>query len=107
MIRDLYAKLPKEAPEYMAWVHSLPSAASGKIGVVAHHRIGGRFSQHKTSDYETMPLTDEEHRELHADMDAFVAKYGKTESDMIKATLLEAIRLGVLTLDKRAARELA
>lgn len=107
MIRDLYAKLPKEAPEYLAFVRSLPSAASGMIGCVAHHRIGGRLSQHKVSDFETMPLTDDEHRELHAGMDAFVEKYGKTESDMVKATLLEAIRLGVLTFDARAARELA
>lgn len=107
MIRDLYAKLPKEAPEYLAFVRSLPSAASGMIGCVAHHRIGGRLSQHKVSDFEAMPLTDGEHRELHAGMDAFVEKYGKTESDMVKATLLEAIRLGILTFDARAARELA
>lgn len=107
MIRDLYAKLPKEAPEYLAFVRSLPSAASGMIGCVAHHRIGGRLSQHKVSDFEAMPLTDGEHRELHDGMDAFVEKYGKTESDMVKGTLLEAIRLGVLTFDARAARELA
>lgn len=107
MIRDLYAKLPKEAPDYLKFVRSLPSAASGKIGCVAHHRIGGRFSQHKVSDFETMPLTDEEHRELHSSMADFVEKYGKTESDMVKTTLLEAIRLGVFTFDARAARELA
>ena len=106
-IRDLYAKLPKECPEYLDFVRSLPSAASGRIGCVAHHRIGGRLSQHKTSDFEAMPLTDDEHRELHAGMDAFVEKHGRTESDMVKATLLEAIRLGVLVIDKRAARELA
>lgn len=106
-IRDLYAKLPKEAPEYLAWVRSLPSAASGRIGCVAHHRIGGRLSQRKTSDFEAMPLTDDEHRELHASMEAFVEKHGKTEADMVKATLLEAIRLGVLVFDAKAARELA
>lgn len=107
MIRDLYAKLPKECPAYLAWVRTLPSAASGRIGCVAHHRIGGRFSQHKVSDFETMPLTDDEHRELHASMSSFVEKYGKTEADMILATLLEAIRLGVFQFDERAARELA
>ena len=107
MIRDLYAKLPKEAPEYLAFVRSLPSAASGRMGCVAHHRIGGRLSQRKTSDFEAMPLTDDEHRELHAGMDACVEKYGRTASDMVKSTLLEAIRLGVLTFDRRAARELA
>lgn len=107
MIRDLLAKMPMEAPEYLAWVRSLPSAASGQIGCVAHHRIGGRLSQRKTSDFEAMPLTDPEHRELHAGMAAFEDKYGITEADMVKATLLEAIRLGVLTFDRRAARELA
>lgn len=107
MIRNLSAPLPRHAPEYLAWVRTLPSAASGMIGCVAHHRIGGRYSQHKVSDYETMPLTDQEHGELHASMSAFVEKYGKTEADMIHATLLEAIRLGIFTFDARAARELA
>lgn len=107
MIRDLYAKLPKHAPAYLAWVHSLPSAASGLVGVVAHHRIGGRLSQHKTSDYEVMPLTPAEHMILHSSMETFVRTYGITEREMIASTLLEAIRLGVLVLDPNAARELA
>lgn len=106
-IRDLSAPLPKHAPEYMAWVRSLPSAASGLVGVVAHHRIGGRYSQRKVSDFETMPLTDHEHRQLHAGMDDFVRAFGKTEKEMICDTLLEAIRLGVLVLDPKAAKELA
>lgn len=106
-IRDLSAPLPKHVPEYVKWVHSLPSGASGLVGVVAHHRIGGRFSQHKVSDMEVMPLTDLEHRQLHASMDDFVRMYGKTEKEMICDTLLEAIRLGVLVVDKRAALELA
>lgn len=106
-IHDTYAKLPKHAPEYMAWVHSLPSAASGNIGVVAHHRIGGRFSQHKTSDFEVMPLTQEEHLLLHRSMEGFERETGKTEWEMVAKTLLEAIRLGVLVLDRKTAKELA
>lgn len=106
-IRDLLAKLPKHAPEYVAWVHSLPSAASGKFCVVAHHRIGDRYSQSKVSDYEVMPLTTDEHVELHQGLEAFEQKYGVTEYQMINSTLLEAIRLGVLVLDTRAAKELA
>ncbi len=106
-IIDLAAKLPKHCPEYMSWVHSLPSAASGLIGVVAHHRIGGRFSQHKNSDMETMPLTTEEHLKLHASMEGFVREYGTTELEMIGKTLLEAVRLGVLVVDRKRARELA
>lgn len=106
MIRDLYATLPKEAPDYLAFVRSLPSGASGLVGVQAHHRIGGRGSQHKTSDFESMPLTPAEHAQLHAGMDDFVRTHGKTEWEMVAKTLLEAIRLGVLVFDKRAAREL-
>lgn len=105
-IRDLYAKLPQEAPDYLAWVRSLPSGASGLIGCQAHHRIGGRLSQRKTSDFEAMPLTPREHAQLHAGMDGFEREHGKTEWEMVAKTLLEAIRLGVLVLDKRAAREL-
>lgn len=106
-IRDLSAPLPKLAPDYLKWVRSLPSAASGLIGVQAHHRIGGRHSQHKTSDFEAMPLTDLEHRQLHASMEDFVREYGKEEWEMVAKTLLEAIRLGVLVYDAKAARELA
>lgn len=107
MIRDLLAKLPKEAPEYLRWVRTLPSAASGRLGCVAHHRIGGRLSQVKTSDYEAMPLLDPEHVRLHQNLEAFEAETGKTEKEMVAETLLEAIRQGVLVLDKRAAFELA
>ena len=106
-IRDLSADLPKHAPDYLRWVRTLPSGVSGLIGCEAHHRIGGRYSQHKVSDFEVMPLTDHEHRQLHAGMEAFVRQYGKTEKEMICDTLLEAIRLGVLVLDPKAARELA
>lgn len=106
MIRDLLAALPKHAPEYLVFVRSLPSAASGRYGCHAHHRIGGRGSQRKTSDFEAMPLLPAEHDLLHSSMDDFVRLYGKTEREMIATTLLEAIRLGVLVLDKRAAMEL-
>jgi hypothetical protein len=106
-IRDMSAPLPKHAPEYLSWLHSLPSGASGLVGVIAHHRIGGRYSQHKTSDYEAMPLTDLEHRQLHASMEDFVKAYGKTEKEILCDVLLEAIRQGVLVLDKKAAKELS
>lgn len=108
MIRDLLAKMPMEAPAYLAWVRSLPSAASGQLGCIAHHRIGYRYSQRKVSDYETMPLTDAEHKRLHNHgVHEFEREIGKSEREMICATLLEAIRLGVLVLDTKAAREVA
>ena len=107
MIRDLNQPLPKLAPEYLDWVRSLPSAASGMIGCVAHHRIGGRLSQRKTSDFEAIPLTDSEHLALHRGLAAFEDAHGVTEWEMVAKTLLEAVRAGVLVLDKGAARELA
>lgn len=105
-IRDLSVPMQKEAPDYLAWVRTQPSAASGLIGCQAHHRIGQRFSQRKVSDFEAMPITELEHRQLHAGMDDFVREYGKTEWEMIAKTLLEALRLGVLKYDAKAAREL-
>ena len=107
MILDLAAKMPMKDDAYLAFVRSLPSAASGHIGCIAHHRIGYRYSQRKVSDYETMPLTDAEHRHLHAHgVHSFEAEVGKTEREMICATLLEAIRLGVLQPNSRIARAL-
>ena len=41
-------------------------------------------------------LTPLEHSQLHASVEDFERLYGKTEAEMVKATLLEAIRLGVL-----------
>lgn len=108
MIRDPSQPLPKEAPEYLTWVRSLPSAASGHVGCIAHHRIGHRYSQRKVSDFESMPLLDSEHRTLHGNgVHEFERGCGKTEKEMICDTLLEAIRQGVLVFDARAARELA
>ena len=108
MIRDLAQPLPKSAPEYLAWVRSLPSAATGMVGCIAHHRIGHRYSQHKVSDFEAMPLTDAEHKQLHNHgVHTFEDEVGRTEWEMIAKTLLEAVRQGVLVFDARAARELA
>jgi hypothetical protein len=106
MIYDLYAELQQKAPDYINFVQSLPSAATGHYGCVAHHRIGGRYSQRKVSDFETMPLLDPEHVELHAGLADFEERYGTTEAAMILKTLLTAIRLGVFKYDAKAAREL-
>ena len=92
-----------KAPEYLIYVRSLASAASGMVGVQAHHRIGGRFSQHKVDDYQVMPLTPDEHAQLHAGMQDFVCEYGKTEWEMIGKTLHQAVMDGVLVLDKKRA----
>lgn len=107
MIIDLSAPLPKEAEAYLAFVRALPSAASGQYGCRSHHQIRGRFSQHKVSDFLTMPLTEPEHLLLHSDYRAFVRQHGITEGGMIAKTMTEALRLGVFTFDPRRARMLA
>jgi hypothetical protein len=106
-IRDLLAKQQQSAPDYLAWLRTQPSGASGLIGCHAHHRIGGRFSQRKVPDFEAMAITPHEHTQLHAGMEEFVCQYGKTEWEMIARHLLEAIRLGIFVYDAKAARELA
>jgi len=92
-----------KAPEYLTYVRSLVSAASGMVGVQAHHRIGGRFSQRRVDDFQVMPLTPTEHSQLHGGMDDFVREYGKTEWEMIGRTLHQAVMDGVLVLDKKRA----
>lgn len=98
-----YRSVSDKAPEYLTYVRSLPSAASGRLGCIAHHRIGGRFSQRKVDDYQAMPLQDPEHRQLHSGLEAFEAEVGKTEWEMIGKTLHQAVMDGVLVLDKKRA----
>jgi hypothetical protein len=98
-----FRSVSDKAPEYLTYVRSLVSAASGLYGVQAHHRIGGRFSQRKVDDYQVMPLTPNEHTQLHAGMEDFVGEYGKTEWEMIGKTLHQAVMDGVLVLDKKRA----
>ena len=101
-----FRSVSDKAPEYLTYVRSLVSAASGLYGVQAHHRIGGRFSQRKVDDYQVMPLTPNEHAQLHTGMEDFVREYGKTEWEMIGKTLHQAVMDGVLVLDKKRAHAL-
>ena len=100
---SIFRTVSDKAPEYLTYVRSLVSAASGMYGVQAHHRIGGRFSQRRVDDYQVMPLTEPEHRKLHSGMEEFVREYGKTEWEMIGKTLHQAVMDGVLVLDKKRA----
>jgi hypothetical protein len=62
--------LPKnpriELPDHLKYVCSLPSIASGRTGCIAHHLLmgWGRKSE-KPHDFWAIPLTPEEHHELH------------------------------------------
>ncbi len=56
---------PARDAEYRAWIRTLPSVISGLYGCeCAHTGSDGGMSQ-KASDYSTIPLTQEEHREYH------------------------------------------
>jgi len=100
---SIFRTVSDKAPEYLTYVRSLTSAASGLYCVQAHHRIGGRFSQRRVDDYQVMPLTAQEHAQLHAGMEDFVREHGKTEWEMIGKTLHQAVMDGVLVLDKKRA----
>lgn len=107
-IRDLTTGMPDKCPEYLSWVRTQPSAASGQMGCIAHHKIGHRYSQRKVSDLLSMPLTDAEHKRLHAGgVHTFEAEFGKTEDEMIFQTWRRAIEQGVLVVDRKAAWEIA
>ena len=51
--------------KYRAWIRTLPSAASGASGCEACHTGSDGGMRQKSSDYSCIPLTPEEHRELH------------------------------------------
>lgn len=101
-----FRQAPEKAPEYLVYVRSLQSAVSGRLGCIAHHRIGHRYSQTRVSDYQTMPLIDDEteHKRLHSiGVHEFERESGKTEWEMIGRTLYQAVQDGVLVLDKKRA----
>ena len=106
-IRTLTGHMPMECPEYLEWIRSQPSAASGRMCCIAHHKIGHRYSQRKVSDLLTMPLTDAEHRHLHSEgVHSFEVEVGKTEEEMIFETWRRAMEQGVLVVDRKAALEI-
>lgn len=51
--------------KYRAWIRSLPSAVSGRTGCEAAHTGDDGGMSQKASDYSCIPLTREEHEELH------------------------------------------
>jgi hypothetical protein len=93
------------SPEYLAWVRSQPSVESGQYGCIAHHPVGhGRLSTLKCSDYFAIPLTDAEHKVLHdKGWKAWEERNG-SQLEHAARIMEQAIREGVLCLDKRAAK---
>jgi len=104
---------PKPPPalrsaDYLAWVRCQPSVESGKYGCVAHHVIGnGRCSTLKTSDYFAIPLTDEEHRRLHDHGWRAWEERNGSQMEHAARVMEQAIREGVLEVNKATARGIA
>jgi hypothetical protein len=83
--RNIPRKPPKKASalsnkparnwRYRAWIRTLPSAVSGLTPCEAAH-TGAHAIGQKSSDYNSIPLTPEEHREYHAiGREAFELRY--------------------------------
>lgn len=92
------------SPEYLAYVRTLPSVESGSYGCCAHHSIGGRYSTLKTSDFYAIPLTDDEHKRLHNEGWRRWEERCGSQMEHAARIMEQAIRDGVLVLDKKAAR---
>lgn len=58
-------KGPPRDARYRAWIRTLPSAVSGKMGCEACHTGSDGGMSQKASDYSCVPLTPAEHREYH------------------------------------------
>ncbi len=53
-------------PAHLAVIRALPCAICGsRLRVAAHHSTVGRGLSRKTSDHETMPLCDRDHKAFH------------------------------------------
>ena len=56
---------PARSWKYRAWIRSLPSVISGKMGCDAAHTGDDGGTAQKASDFTCVPLTRDEHDELH------------------------------------------
>ena len=74
---------PARSHKYRAWIASLPSLVSGRLGCDACHTVNGGMRQ-KGSDYSCVPLTREEHQEYDADRKAFELKYGVSMAAIVR-----------------------
>lgn len=94
-------------PEYLDYVRALPCCGCGVHGQQqAHHNISGRYGSAKCSDFWTMPLCADCHRVLHAGWTAWEEAHGTQDRHCLE-TLEQALRDGVLVVDKRCARALS
>ena len=89
---------------YMAWVRTQACRGCGVHGQQqAHHNIANRYGSSKQSDFCTMPLCATCHELLHAGWRQWEQENGTQDRHCLE-TLEQAIRDGVLVVDKKAAR---
>lgn len=96
-MNNIFFGQPHRNPAYLDWVKSLPSAISGtpQCGD-AHHLIGNNRQGMKVSDYLTLPLTRQEHDELHnKGFKRWESMWGP-QSHYVNLTILRAIDEGIL-----------
>lgn len=83
--------------KYTDWVRSQPSALSGMSPCDPHHIKGhGYGGSVKASDILTMPLTREEHDDLHRGWRSWEEKHGVTQPELICKTIKRAVEDGVI-----------
>jgi Protein of unknown function (DUF968) len=77
MQRSKRRETPWRNARYRAWIRTLPSCISGRIGCEAAHTGTDGGMRQKASDFTCVPLTPEEHREYHSiGRRAMEKKYG-------------------------------
>ena len=66
----------------------------GRFAVQVHHCIHGRYSQTKASDFDTIPLCDRCHRELHmCSKDTWRHRFGWYDYEKIPDTRAAVARI--------------
>jgi hypothetical protein len=83
--------------KYLDWVKTLPSCISGRPADDPHHIIGrgeGGMGT-KASDYFAIPLTRDEHSELHHNPNDWEDRYGE-QWKFVAKTLETAINTGII-----------
>lgn len=69
--------------KYRAWIRTLPSVVSGRMGCEACHTVNNGMCS-KGSCYSCVPLTRDEHQEYDAGRENFERKYGVKMTDIVR-----------------------
>ncbi len=79
-------------PAHLAVIRALPCAVCGsRLRVAAHHSTVGRGLSRKTSDRETMPLCDRDHKAFHGAV-GFFAGWSREQRRDWQRSMVELYR---------------